>query len=208
MRVLMSGIALLVIFFLPAAVLVSMEIRLSKKKPALLGLIPIFLMVAAIITSALTMKAVYGGDTVKRLTEEMENGMTAQMYIREDESGSVQAYSAVEIVDQEGVLRDVSGIYFDELNGERMPPYADVFSSMIGDREVKARYVLEQEIVTDPDQIVFWKGNRCTIIDNGKTYILILYFGLPLAAIYGFNRMQLRKSRISGELRKMGIENL
>ena len=40
MRVLMSGIALLVIFFLPAAVLVSMEIRLSKKKPALLGLIP------------------------------------------------------------------------------------------------------------------------------------------------------------------------
>ena len=208
MNVMFETIMIGSVFLVPAAVLVLLTNCLSKKKSPFPGLLPVLLLIVAVTGMNLTLGQVYGNEKIEKLSENLDNGMTAQMYVRVDSQGEITSYAPIHIIDENGRLRDVYAFDRSAADGRENQTYADVFQSMVKGRSVSAETAVSEEVIREPDWLIVHTETGITCLRLSGFYLLIPFLGLPMTAIYLFQRLQQKKARIAAETRKMGLENL
>lgn len=185
-----------------------LQVWLSAKKRFWVGLIPLIVLIVAVVGSVSWSAHSMQDETAEKRTWKMENGMTAQMYVRMTGDGEVKAWSDLEIVDQKGTVRDRRGIFLeDEMDGYK-PPFMDLFRKMLGDRIAANASYMEKEVIQNMHMLIIAKGSTTLYVDLYKNYLLILYMGVPMLLIYCFKRRQVNRERTHSEMRKMEITNL
>ncbi len=180
--------------------LLFLEYILSKKKQWYVGLIPMVLVFA--LFAGLN---VHSGQQIQKQQEltdsyEMENGMTAEIYLKQDENRQVITFSNLLIKDQEGVLRDEAGISYQKKRTIcRYQEAADYF---------QGKYVLSGDSVSpdfvDADGAVY---ENTSISRNGFLTVGLLML-IPLGLVYICNRIIYRRERLRRELKEMGLKFL
>lgn len=185
-----------------------LQVWLSGKKRFWAGLIPLIVLIAAVAGSVSWSAHSMQDETAEKRTWKMENGMTAQMYVRLNGKDEVKAWSHLEIVDQKGTVRDRQVIFLeDEMDGYK-PPYMDLFKKMLGDRIAKDAAYMEKEVIQNMHMLIIPQNGTTLCVDLYKNYLLILYMGVPMLLIYCFKRRQVNRERMHSEMRKVEITNL
>lgn len=184
------------------------EVKLSAKRRAWQGLIPIAVLVIAALSVNFLVYEKYGKNDIEELRTELNNGMTARMYVRAA-GDEIRFYSPIEIIDEEGVLRDSVAVV--RIRGMEGGPttYHGLFEKMTKGKEVISTYAVDKEVIQDKNRYMINHGGGYISFDIAtQIYLPVLYMGLPLLGIYIFRRRQVRKAQIAEELRRMAIENL
>lgn len=180
--------------------LLFLEYILSKKKQWYVGLIPMVLAFA--LFAGLN---VHSGQQIQKQQEltdsyEMENGMRAELHLKQDENQQVIAFSNLLIKDQENVLRDEAGISYQKKRTIcRYQEAAECF---------KEKYALMGDSVSpdfvDVDGAVY---ENTSISRNGFLFAGLLML-IPLGLVYLCNRLIYRRERLRMELKAMGLKFL
>lgn len=180
--------------------LLFLEYILSKKKQWYVGLIPMVLAFA--LFAGLNVHSGLQIQKQQNLTDsyEMENGMTAEIHLKQDENQQVIAFSNLLIKDQENVLRDEAGISYQKKRTIcRYQEAADYF---------QGKYVLSGDSVSpdfvDVDGAVY---ENTSISRNGFLFAGLLML-IPLGLVYLCNRLIYRRERLRMELKAMGLKFL
>ncbi len=189
------------------AVLLILQVKLSGREKAWPGLIPIVLMLVFTLGVNGAVYLQYGKTDLEILTAGLDNGMTARMYVR-TAGDEIRAYSPLEIIDSEGILRD-SILLQSTQDEEYTEPYFGLFQKMTAGKIITANYATDKEIVTDRTKsIVNLNIGYATYSTFWQLFAPLLYMGLPLMAIHFIKRRQVKREKISAEMRKIAIENL
>ena len=189
------------------AVLLILQVKLSGRQKAWPGLIPIALLLAFTLAVNGAVYLQYGKTDLEILTARLDNSMTARMYVR-IAGDEIRAYSPLEIIDGEGILRD-SRPLLSRQDEEYTEPYFGLFQKMTAGKIITASYATDKEMVMDRTKsIVNLNVGHATYSTFWQLFAPLLYMGLPLMAIHFIKRRQVKRERISAEMRKIAIENL
>lgn len=180
--------------------LLLLEFYISKKKAWQAGLVPILVIGLCACGLEIYTEQQYRGYQTFTDAYPMENGMIAEMTIKQDAAQNNIAFSDLAIKDRNGTLRDTDQILIqDKTILSRYPSAAAWFAK---------KYALQgdsvpEDFVTD-ENVSF---GDTSISRHGFLQIGVLLL-LPLLLLYGCIRYLKRKERIRRELKEMGLKFL